>query len=267
MSFSVLAPAEGQVVKQPLSVHYAALGAYSKNFSDIFSATSNQASLAGLKTTAFAVFGERRFMLNELAAYSAIIATPISSGTFGLQADYFGSSYFNETELGAMYARKLSAAIDIGGKFNYHMIKVAGYGTASSVNFEVGAIFHLTEKLHSGIHVYNPASSKLGKTGAEKLASVYSFGFGYEASEKVFLSTEIVKREDQPIAVNTGFQYNLHPRLFIRSGVSTAGDNSYVSVGLNIGFGRIDINTAYHPQLGFTPGILLLVNFKKAAEE
>lgn len=259
--------AEAQVVRQPLSIHYAALGAYSKNFSDIFSATTNQASLATLKAAAFGVYGERRFMLDELNSYAAIVAIPTPSGAIGLQADYFGSSSFNESQLGLIYARKVTSQVDVGVKFNYHAVSVQGYGTATAVNFEAGAIFHVTEKLHTGIHVYNPASSKLGKAGSEKLASVYKFGLGYEVSERLFISAEIVKHEDQPVGVHAGLQYNLHPRLFIRTGISTADDNSYVGVGLNVGFGRIDVNAAYHPQLGFTPGFLLLLNFKKPAEE
>jgi hypothetical protein len=262
-----LLPANAQVVRQPLSVRYAGLGAYSKNFSDIFSATSNQASLAQLKSAGFGVYGERRFMLEELNGYSAVIAVPTSSGTIGFQGDYFGSAAFNESQLGFLYARKITAQVDIGVKFNYHTVRIAGYGTASAINFEGGAIFHLTDKLHTGIHVYNPTSSKLGKTGSEKLASVYRFGVGYEASEKVFLSTEIVKQEDQQVSVNAGLQYNLHERVFIRTGISTLGNNSYVGIGLQLGFARIDLNTAYHPQLGFTPGFLLLINFKQAEKE
>lgn len=258
---------DGQVVRASISNRYAAPGAYSNNFSDVFSATSNHASLASLKTGAFGVYGERRFMLDDLAGYTAIIAAPTSTGTFGMQADYFGSSSFNQTELGIIYARKVSSGIDIGVKFNYHTIKVAGYGNASALNFDIGAIFHLTEKLLSGVHVYNPTRSKLGKTATEKLESIYSWGLGYEVSKQVFISTEIIKHEDQPIGVVAGLRYNLHTRIFIRAGISTNNDNSAVGVGLNVGFGRIDLNTTYHPQLGFTPGILLLVNFKKPAEE
>jgi len=260
-------PAMGQVVRQPLSVRYAGLGAYSKNFSDIFSATSNQASLAQVKTGGFGVYGERRFMLEETNGYTAIAVIPVSSGTFGLQGDYFGSAAFNESQLGLLYARKITSQIDVGVKFNYHTIRIPGYGTASAINFEAGTILHLTDKLHTGIHVYNPTSSKLGKTGNEKLASIYRFGLGYEVSDKVFVSTEIVKQEDQPISVNAGLQYNIHEKVFIRAGVSTLTNNSYAGVGLQLGFARVDINTAYHPQLGFTPGLLLLMNFKKPVKE
>jgi hypothetical protein len=258
---------DAQVVRPSSSNRYAAPGAYSKNFSDIFSATSNQASLGDLKTGAFGVYGERRFMLEDLSNYTAIVAVPTSSGTFGLQVDYFGSPLFNVTEVGIIYARKVSEAVEVGAKFNYHTVRIAGYGNVSALNFDVGAIFHLTDKLHSGIHVYNPSRSKLGKLVSEKLESIYSCGVGYEASEKLFISTGIIKHEDRPVGVIAGMQYNLHRKVFIRGGISTNNDNGYVGLGLNIGFGRVDLNTTYHPQLGFTPGILLLINFKKTAEE
>ena len=253
-----------QVIREPLSVKYAALGAYSKNFSDVFSGTANQASLAGLKTPSFAVFGERRFMLNELNNYSAIVAMPLAStGTVALQGDYFGSSDYNESQVGLVYARKITSKIDAGAKFNYHSVNVLGYGSSSAINFELGTIFHLTDRLHAGIHLYNPTSSTLSKSGGEKLASIYKFGFGYEASDNVFLSTEIVKQQDKDIGVNTGLQYNIHEKVFLRAGISTLSSNSYAGLGLRLNFGRIDINAAYHPQLGFTPGLLLIINLKK----
>lgn len=259
--------ANAQVVRQPLSLKYAGLGAYSKKFVDAFSATANQASLAQLKTGAFGVYGERRFMVEELNGYSTIIAMPTTSGTFGFQGDYFGSSAYNESQLGLIYARKVTAQVDVGAKFNYHSVRVQGYGNASAVNFEAGAVFHLTERFHTGIHVYNPTSSRLGKTGNEKLASIYRFGAGYEASDKVFASAEIVKLEDQQLSVNAGFQYNLYEKVFLRAGIATGTNNSYAGIGYQFSTARLDVSASYHPQLGFTPGILLLINFKKAAQQ
>ena len=83
----------------------------------------------------------------------------------------------------------------------------------------------------------------------------------------VFTSAEIVKKEDQQISVNAGLQYNLQNNIFIRTGISTANNNSFVSIGFKLSFARIDVNAAYHPQLGFTPGLLLLLNFKKADKD
>lgn len=258
-----------QVLRQPLSVRYAGLGAYSRQFADVFSATSNQASLANLPNGAMAVYGERRFMMEELNGYAAIAALPLASyGTVGVQADYFGSSSgFNESQLGIIYARKITRQMDVGFKVNYHNARVPGYGSAGAVNVEGGVLIHLTDQLHTGIHVYNPTRVTLGKGGTERLASIYRFGLGYDVSDKVFLSTEVVKQENQQLGVNAGFQYNIHERLFIRAGVATASDNSFVSLGLKLDFARVDINTTYHPQLGFSPGLMLLFNLKKAKRQ
>jgi hypothetical protein len=241
------------------------LGAYSYNFVDAFSGTSNQAALAQLRSGGFGVYSERRFSLAEFNQYSAIVALPTKqSGTFAVQADYFGYSDYNESQLGLAYGRKVAERIDVGIKLNYHSIRIAGYGNTSTVNVEVGSIFHLTDKFHAGFHVYNPVGGKLGKNTDEKLASIYKFGFGYEPSKKFFLSTEIVKEEAQPVNVNVGLQYNLQEKLFLRTGISTQTNNSYAGIGLTLGQLRLDINAAYHPQLGVTPGLLLLFNFNKA---
>lgn len=253
-----------QALREPLAVKYAGLGAYSKSFADVFSGTANQASLAQLSAASVGIYGERRFMLQELSNYSAIISAPTKSGTFGFQADYFGFADYNENRFGLIYARKLSQKIDAGVKFNYHSIRVAGYGTASTVNFEGGVLFHLTDKLHTGIQVYNPTSSKFDKAGGDRLASEYKFGLGYEASKNVFLSTEIVKQEDKDVSINMGMQYNVHEKILFRGGISTVNNNSFIGMGLRLSFGRIDINAAYHPQLGFTPGMLLILNLKKS---
>lgn len=268
LAFLVFIPAAifGQSARQPLSVKYTGLGAYSKNFTDIFSGTSNQAALAQIKSGGLGVYGERRFMLSELNQFSAIVALPTASGTFAFQGDYFGFASFNENQLGIAYGRTISKQVDIGIKLNYHTIAVAGYGNASAINFEGGALIHLTQQLHAGFHIYNPFSSKFNKNSNEKLASIYKTGLGYEVSDKFFISTEIVKPEDVPVSVNVGFQYNLQQSVLLRAGISTGTNNSFAGVGLRIGQLRLDVNASYHPQLGFTPGLLLLYNFKKPAD-
>ena len=250
-------------MRQPLSVRYVGLGAYSTQFNDVFSSISNQASLAQLKGSSAGVYGERKFLLSELNQYSAIIGLPTKSGTYAIQGDYFGSSEFNETQIGIAYGRKVTSKVDIGVKFNFHNVRIPVYGSASAINFEAGTIFHLTDNLHAGVSVYNPFSSTLGKNSNEKLAAIYRFGLGYEVSDKVFLSAEIVKHEDRPVGVNAGAQYNIMEKVFLRAGIATATNNNFAGVGFQLGQFRIDVNTGYHQQLGFTPGMMLLYQFKK----
>jgi hypothetical protein len=50
----------------------------------------------------------------------------------------------------------LGSKVDVGVQFNYYNVRIAGYGNAPAINFEIGTIFHLTDKLNTGFHAYNP---------------------------------------------------------------------------------------------------------------
>ena len=258
--------ASSQHLRRPILATYTGLGAYSLANTDVFSFTSNQASLAQLKNASAGVFGERRFLLNELNNYSAAIGLPTKSGNFGLKAGYYGFSDYNESQLGLAYARKLGKKVDIGAQFNYNGIRIAGYGNDAAVSFEIGTVLHVTDKLHAGVHANNPVGGKFGKDQQEKLASVYTFGLGYEASEKFFVSAEIIKEEDQPVNVNAGLQYKFLSRLLARAGMSTNTSTAWLGIGLTLKSFRVDVTSAYHPQLGITPGVLLLFNFNAKEE-
>lgn len=254
---------KAQTVRQPLALRYAGLGAYSTQFVDVFSGASNQAALAQLKSAGLGAYSERRFLLQELNQYTAIVALPTKSGTFAIQGDYFGFSSYNESQLGLAYGRKVSNQVDIGVKINYSSVQIAGYGNAGAINFEAGSILHLSEKVHAGIHVYNPVGGNFNKNTNEKLASAYKFGLGYEPSNKFFVSTEIVKQENLPVNVNVGMQYNIQSSILVRAGISTNTNNSFAGIGFKLGMLRLDVNAAVHPQLGVTPGVLLLYQFGK----
>ena len=251
-----------QTLRKLVAASYLGLGAYSINHIDAFSFTSNQASLAQINSATAAVYAERRFLLSELNNYTAAIGLHTNSGNFGLKANYYGFSDYNETQLGLAYGRKLGNKVDIGAQFNYYSIRIPTYGNASTISFELGAIMHVTDKLHAGIHVANPVGGKFGEEKQEKLSSVYSMGLGYDASEKFFVSMEIEKEEDQPVNVNAGMQYKFLPQLLARAGMSTATSTAWFGLGLTIKTIRIDVTTSYHPQLGVTPGLLFLFNFK-----
>lgn len=260
--FNVLL-SQSQVLRRPLAAAYTGMGAYSMNHVDVFSFTANQASLAQLKNSAAGVYGERRFLLSELNNYTATIGLTTNSGNFGVKANYSGFSDYNETQLGLAYGRKMGNKVDIGAQINYQSIRINSYGNASAVSFELGTILHLTDKLHAGLHATNPVGGKFGKDQQEKLSSVYSFGIGYEASDKFLVSAEIQKEEDQAVNVNAGLQYKFIPQLLVRAGMSSATSAAWLGLGLTIKSFRLDVTTSYHPQLGITPGVLMLFNFNR----
>ena len=247
-----------QTPKQSLISPYIKTGAYSHNQADVFSFGANQASLATASSFSAGVFSERRFMLSDLNVFSAAFALPTSSGNFGLQVHRFGKTSYNETQAGIAYARKLSEYIDVGVQFNYYAMQIAGYGKETALNFEGGAIFHFTDNLHGGVHVYNPTSATLGKNEEERLPAVYSAGVGYDASESFFITAEIEKTESLPLSVNASIQYKFSERFLARGGLVSNTSVYFFGAGFILQNLRIDATASIHPQLGVTPGILLI---------
>lgn len=252
-----------QSLRYPLSMPYTSLGAYSRQQADVFSFTNNQASIAGIKTAAVGVYGERRFLLNETSLYALAVAVPTSLGNIGLQLNYSGFTNFNEHKIGLAYGRSLGSAIDVGIQFNYYGYRIPAYGNASTMNFEAGAIIHFSDKLSGGLHIYNPVAAELGKNSDEKLAAAYKLGLGYDASENFYVSAEIVKEEDKPVNVVAGVQYRFQKQFFARAGFVSETSAGFAGVGIAWNGLRIDVSANYHPQLGFSPGMLLAGSLKR----
>ncbi len=256
-----------QTVRQPLSPLYPGIGAYSQRISDPFAMIINPAALATIKTAGAGVYGERRFLLEALNQYTAVAGFKTASGNFGVQADYFGYSNYNETQLGLGYGRSLGSKVDVGVKFNYYNLRIPAYSSVSTFHFEAGVLMHLSDKLHAGFSVFNPVGGELNKETKEKIASVYRGGFGYEASDKFFITAEIIKEENKNVGVNAAFQYALIEQLLVRGGINTLNEQPFMGVGLKFGQLRLDFATNYHPQLGMSPAVMLLYHFSKPEEK
>jgi hypothetical protein len=64
------------------------------------------------------------------------------------------------------------------------------------------------------------------------------------------------------VNVNAGFQYKFTSQLLARAGISSATTSGWAGIGLLWKAFRLDVTASYHSQLGVTPGLLLLFNFK-----
>ncbi|WP_152269140.1 hypothetical protein [Agriterribacter humi] len=252
-----------QTTHTPVASYYSSSGAYSKNFTDAFSLSSNIAALSALTNFSAGVYGERKFMLDETSLYTAAIAIPTSSGNFALQADYFGYDAYNESQVGIAYAIPLSNKAGIGAKFNYYSLRIPSYLKASAINFELGTIIHISDQLHTGVSIYNPLSSPLGKNTGEKIASVYKVGLGYEISASFFTQLEVIKEKDKDVNVHAGLQYRPIKQLFARAGIFTGTSTCYFGIGYLYRQLRMDFSVGFHQQLGTSPGLLLLYQLNK----
>ncbi|MBX3240207.1 MAG: hypothetical protein KIT80_02865 [Chitinophagaceae bacterium] len=247
-----------QTVRYPVSLPHIASGAYSNGFVNVLSARTNAASLASVEHFNAGVYGERRFMLEEISTYTAAAAIPTQSGNFALMTDYFGYSGYNESEVSIGYGRRLSKRIDLGVAFNYYSIRIPLYGKAFSYNFELGSIIHISETLHTGVRIYNPLRSRLGEHGSERLASSYTVGLGYEPSSNFLSTLEIIKEEDKPVAIHAGIQYHPIRQLFAVVGYITANNQFYFGAGYLHKQIRVDMMAGFHQLMGMSPGLMIV---------
>ena len=161
-----LSAVPAQSLRYSIAQPYISLSAYSRQQNDPLSFTGNQAALAQTKNAGIGLYGERRFLLKETSAYTLGMALPTRLGNFGLQLNYAGFKNFSEDEIGLAFAKPLGRLVDLGVQFNYYGYRVPAYGNASAINFEIGAMMHLTDKLNAGVHVYNPVGGKLGTSAS-----------------------------------------------------------------------------------------------------
>lgn len=233
------------------------LGAYSRQHADIFSISANQASLAGVKPAA-AVGMERKYLMKELETYRMVMA----AGNFGLQGISRGFSDYRESRVGLAYARRLGDKVELGAQFNYNSRRIAGYGTSAAVSAELGLLLHLSAKLHTGIHLDNPAGSHFGN-GRLNVPSIYTMGWGYDLSEQVFLTAEITKEATQPTDTKIGLQYIVIPTVRLRAIIQTLNTSVWFGAGFTKTAWRLDLYTGHHAQLGMSAGMLLSYTFGK----
>ena len=252
----ILSNVNAQSLRYSVALPYISLGAYTTKQIDAFSFVGNQAALARVKSGGIGVYGERRFLLSENSVYGIAAAIPTKKGNFGVQINYAGFANYKEQKAGLAYAKTLGSKIDIGVQFNYYGFTVPNYINASTVNFEAGAIFHVSEKLNAGVHVYNPVAAKLGKAGDEKLAAAYKLGIGYDASDEFYIASEIIKEQNLPLNITSSFQYQFKKQFFVRAGFRSDNNTGFAGVGFLYKKLRIDFASSFHPQLGISPGLL-----------
>lgn len=240
----------------------AVTGAYSPLHADLFSMAQNTASLSLLKEPALGIQGVRPYLINELGQYRIMAALPTVRGHFGIRADMRGNGAYRENQLGMAYARDLGSKLSLGLQFSYNSFRITGYGQASAPGVEAGIILHLTEQVHVGIQVRNPFAGKWGPGKSERLPAVYTGGIGYSPSPFFYGSMEVEKEEDQPVGLSFSLQYKPVTRFLFRAGMGSRASSAWVAVGFQLSRCRIDICSAFHPQLGITPGIAVLFHFK-----
>lgn len=235
------------------------------NQGDLWSNFNNEAGLSQIEDLSFGVFGENRFIGNNLSTVGFASALPTKSGVFGIGYKRFGyKNLYNQSNVSLNYGRILTENITVGVGLSYLNTFIGNnYGSDGALSANLGLTSKLNDKLQLGAHVSNINRAKLADFNAERYPTIFTLGVKYLISEKV----ETLLEMDKDIAFKQSFRgavnYKIDENFALRIGAAT--NPTLFSFG--IGYGKkafqIDFGSSYHQVLGLSSNITLAYHIKK----
>lgn len=246
-----------QSIIYPVTVPYLYSARYSPEVTDPFTCVFNPATLPSLKGFAAGLYSERRFMTEglDLAVLSAAFGGRTSGA--GLLFRHFGNADYGENEIGINYGKALGN-VSIGAFFNYQRFNVSGSPGQSVLNIGITSVWHISEKIFSGIRLINPAVFFIKDKERLRLPSAFSMGFGIQASSKVYCGIESNKEEGRSLQILLSVNYHFAEKFFTKFCWSTDNNQPYFSSGWRFNDFRIEAGCSYHMNLGATPSLVFI---------
>jgi hypothetical protein len=111
----------------------------------------------------------------------------------------------------------------------------------------------ITEKWRVGMSVLNLGRAKLTSYQDDRFTTVMRLGTSYSFSEKLTVLAEAEKNLEYPIRLKTGLDYRIAKQFFFRAGVATQPVEVTFGFGYKMKSFQLDLGSAYHQQLGWSP--------------
>ena len=246
---------QGNILR-PQGARSAALGHNAETFRDINATLANQAGLGFIDQTGGMLNLERRFLLPGLSHASMGVAVPVQKGSaFGFTTQFFGNSDYNELKIGLGYGRKLFENFSFGAQINYIGVQIREGGNEGVFTFETGVLGRVMDNLLLGVHVFSPM--RVTFSNDYVLPTILRMSAQLEVSKQVDFFVGIDKDLELEENYKFGIEYRYLTKTAFRLGMTTR------PASLSFGFGFkaldnamiIDISSAWHQLLGYTPGL------------
>jgi len=251
----------GQLAHNPVSEEYILSGTFSVHFNNAFSFNADPACLGGIKEIQGGLLMERKWMLRELAVYKMAVTFPAGQGGIGIGFQYSGDPDYNEQSIHLAYGKKLGR-LELGICFDYLLNHAAGYSSIGFGGAGFGILYHVTEKLIAGWAFSLPVFGTVEKTHPETGPQKYLVGLGYETTTDLLLSLQLVKISGVAVGIIPAVEYHFADQFLFSFGFSAGNGSLYFNSGWKKNRCWIQLYTAYDQVLGFSPGIVLLLNGK-----
>lgn len=252
----------------PQGARSSALGNASTVLTDVFAFHHNPGALGFNTQGGVGVSYENRYLMRELQSQGITVVQPLKKGVVSAGAQFYGYETFRTNRIGAGYSMKLSENLSAGVQLNYLSVRLDQfYGTAHTLTGEVGMLAKLGDKLSLGFSVFNLGRTKLSKFQDDRLTTLMRLGAGYELSDQVLLLIEIENEITKNPRLKGGIEYTPNELFYVRAGFQGAPVEVSFGFGMKWNKFKLDIATHYHQQLGWTPSVAMIYQFKDASND
>jgi len=220
---------------------------------DVYSLFSNPAGLAYIDSWQATSFAQNRFLLKELKTVSIGIASPLSTGGVGIKLSSYGFQQYREQQIGLGYGRQLFDNFSIGATFDWWATSIPEYGKASSLTFELGMQYEVSQQINIGMHLYNPIRAEVIE--GEILPTFIAIGLNYQAADYLVLSTTIEQSSITGTSIRMGLEYLAQEKIFLRCGIQTSPLQWNMGLGYRWNDLIINIGMGFQQVLGLQSAI------------
>lgn len=247
-------------ISQKLSMH----AAVSNNVFDAAAILSNQSAGITIKGMNYGILAEKKYLMNELNQMVFFITKSYGNNGVTVIQDYngFPESYCLQTSFG--FAKHISDFTSLGVRFNYFFRHIEGILNTKSIGGEISIKQKISNDLQTGLIVINPQRYFSKKNNLLKGdESCYKWGLLYDVSKQFYLFIDLIKPEKEQIGIVSGCSYNLNKRVDAMFSFSVQEMTNRFCIGLNLNQMKIKLMSSFHPQLGYSPSIMLLSNMNR----
>jgi hypothetical protein len=239
------------------------LAGISAGLEDALAVFNNPAGIASYKHYSVATTVEQRYLLKETGQYGIVATIPVKNGCIGVSSLFSGYRSFIDQKFSLGYGRLFGKHFLTGLSLVYVFQKAGDESRPiHQVSYEIGTIALLSEKLNLAFTAFNPFQIYFKSEDYATLPSIFRLGLSYKYNPEFIIHTELEKDLDFPALLKIGMEYTIRNIFALRGGIS--GFPVSYSFGTAIRHERlmIELASAYHQYLGFTPHITLQFDFK-----
>jgi hypothetical protein len=220
---------------------------------------SNPAGLSELKGPVGGIGYQNDFNLQELNTRAIFLCYPFQSAIFSGGFTHSGFQYFNTRQYHLALSKKMAPWLNMGLRINSHHRFQTGSYNHRIITVDAGWQLTVTEKIHLGCYMLNPARSQWHLEDLnENHSVVLAASMDYIPVSGVRLEAGLAKEMEFPPAFSLMIEHLAHKTVTIKGTAVSAPLRLGIGTGIlwqSLGF---DAGLMHHETLGFSSSFGIL---------